>query len=309
MAPTNRWLSTLLIAPVLAACCQRTDADEPGPFNVFVLAGQSNMAGADSVVGPAGFLQTPADRATLFTTAPLPDGAKSDSFVPWQGIQGHKVKGKLSHGPEVGIARELHQAGWRNVAIIKVHANFGGNHKVWPWGKGGYLFNAWTKFIDDRLNELRKRGRSIRIRGFVWHQGIDDAIHGQFAKSYERNLTHLIGALRERYKAKNAPFVLARSVNSQIAQPKPDPAKKSPMAAVRRAQMRMPTLVQHVACINVDDLPNVNTHHFPAAGQLVIGGRFGQAILQIMKETKVSPSDSPRFEDHSSSTKIEEIMN
>ena len=258
-------------------------------INVFILAGQSNMAGADSVLAePPGFQQTPADRSTLFTTAPLPDGAKSSSFVPWETLRGHRVKNKLSHGPEVGLARVLYEAGWRNVAIIKVHANFGRKDKVWPWGEGSYLFNAWTKFIDDRLGELRKQRRSIRVRGFVWHQGIDDAIHGTFARAYERNLTNLIGVLRERYDAEQAPFVLARSVNSRIAQPTPDPEQKSPMAAVRGAQMKIATAVPRVAWINVDDLPNVNTHHFTAEGQLVIGRRFGDAFLRLVKESNVS---------------------
>jgi len=37
-------------------------------------------------------------------------------------------------------------------------------------GEGGYLFKAWTTFIDDRLAELRKQRHAIRVRGFVWHQ-------------------------------------------------------------------------------------------------------------------------------------------
>jgi len=58
-------------------------ADKP-VLKVFLLAGQSNMAGADSVVpDPPGFQSTAADRATRFTMAPLPDGAKSMLYVPW----------------------------------------------------------------------------------------------------------------------------------------------------------------------------------------------------------------------------------
>jgi hypothetical protein len=36
-----------------------------------------------------------------------------------------------------------------------------------------------------------------------------------------------------------------------------------------------------VGWINVDDQPNVNTHHFTATGQLVLGRRFGEAFLKI----------------------------
>jgi hypothetical protein len=47
-------------------------AEEQHELAVFLFAGQSNMAGADSFVGdPPGFRQTEADQAALFTTAPL----------------------------------------------------------------------------------------------------------------------------------------------------------------------------------------------------------------------------------------------
>jgi len=98
----------LLSVLVLAASGALTSADESKPINVSILAGQSDKAGADSVVAePAGFQQTPADRATRFTTAPLSDGAKSALYVPWGELQGHRIKGKLVHGLE---ARPSHQS-------------------------------------------------------------------------------------------------------------------------------------------------------------------------------------------------------
>ena len=131
------------------------------------------------------------------------------------------------------------------------------------------------------LAELTAQGYATRVCGFVWHQGIDDAIHGKLAGQYERNLTDLIGVLRRRYAAEKAPFILARSVNSRIAQPHPDPGNNSPMAAVRRAQVKVGESVARAAWIDVDDLPNVNTHHFSADSQLTIGRRFGEAFLKL----------------------------
>ena len=65
------------------------------PIKVFILAGQSNMAGADSEVAvPPGFQQTAADRATRFTMSPLPDDETSKQYVPWGEIRGHQSKNK-----------------------------------------------------------------------------------------------------------------------------------------------------------------------------------------------------------------------
>lgn len=278
-------VALLLVLCVVSQSMRHAAAADKGAINVFILAGQSNMAGADSEVAvPPGFQQTAADRATRFTMSPLPDDETSKQYVPWGEIRGHQSKNKLVHGPEVGFARVLYAAGWRDVAIIKVHANFGREVQVWPWGEGGVLFDAWTMFVDARLAELTAQGHSTRICGFVWHQGIDDAIHGKLAGDYERNLSGLIGILRKRYADKETPFVLARSVNSRIAQPDPNAGDDTPMAMVRRSQVKVGESVPFTAWIDVDDLPNVNTHHFSADSQLVIGQRFGDAFLKLQRK-------------------------
>lgn len=275
------WLVAIGIANV-ATCISAVRPAEGAELNVFLLAGQSNMAGADSeVADPPGFLQTDADRATLFTTAPIPAGKMSDIYEPWGSVRGHSNKNKLVHGPEVGFSRTLYAANWRDIAMVKVFANFGRDVNSWPWSDGGSLFNAWTKFTDARIEELKAKGHTVRVRGFVWHQGIDDAIHGKLAQKYQENLTQLISVLRRRYADESTPFVLVRSVNSRIAQPTPDPENKSPMAIVRLAQVKVAESVPFVGWVNSDDLPNVNTHHFSAASQLILGQRLAESFLRL----------------------------
>ena len=74
----------LLIVFVISHVSASTSAADKGPLNVFIMAGQSNMAGADSEVAvPPGFQQTEADRATRFTVSPLLDGETSKEYMPW----------------------------------------------------------------------------------------------------------------------------------------------------------------------------------------------------------------------------------
>ena len=275
-----------ILAVLTVAICSHPRAEanaaERPVINAFLFAGQSNMAGADAVVTtPPGFEPTAADHATRLTTAPLPEGEQSPLYLPWGELRAQRSKDQLVHGPEVGFARALYAAGWRDVAIIKVYANFSRNAPTWPWAEGGSLFHPWMQFIDSRLAELRAQGYPIRIGGIIWHQGIDDAIHGPLAIHYADNLRNLIDLLRLRYGTSTTPFVLARSVNSSIARAITGNGDDAPMATVRRAQITVGASVAAAAWIDVDDLPNVNTHHFSAANQLVIGGRFGAAFLKL----------------------------
>lgn len=270
-------------------------AAEQHELPVFLFAGQSNMAGADAIVAdPPGFRQTDADRATRFTAAPLPEGESAPIYLKWGDIRGHRASppGKLVHGPEVGFARELHRAGWRNVAIIKVSGNFTRDVERWPWEPDGVLYEAWTRFAGARLAELQAQGYRYRVRGFVWHQGIDDAIHGKLAASHQANLTRLIGVLRRRYGDEKTPFVLARSVDSPIAWEITGSGQNDPMAVVRRAQVAVATSVPHTGWIDVDDLPNVNRHHFTAEAQLVIGKRFADRFLQLGDRAGARPGST-----------------
>jgi hypothetical protein len=277
----------LLALPVTAgAPAART------PRDVFIFAGQSNMAGADAVVpDPPGFVSTPADKRTLFTGAPIPAGTNSPDFCPWGEMRGHRCTvgrpgDTLVQGPEVGFARRLDEGGVTNIAIIAVWANFPKTAQQWPWAEGGDINKAWLSFVDERLAELRAKGFEPHVRGFVWHQGIDDGIHGKLSAHYEENLTALIASLRKRFHANNAPFVLARSVDSPIAKRNTGSGPDKPMAIVRQAQVKVGETVTNAAWINVDDLPNVQQHHFSAESQLAIGRRFGDAFLRIEQKRR-----------------------
>ena len=280
--------ATITLLLVVPLSCATKDPHAGIPRDVFLFAGQSNMAGADAVIpDPPGFVATAADRETLFTCTPLPMGPRADDYYPWGEIKGHRCTNprygeRLVQGPEVGFERTLYAGGISNIAIIKVWSNFSRDAQTWPWGEGGELNQAWLAFADQRIAELRAMGFEPRVRGFVWHQGIDDAIHGKLAAHYQENLTRLIVFLRQRYQSPNAPFLLARSVNSPIARQITGSGPTDPMAVVRQAQVVVSETVPNVAWVNVDDLPNVVRHHFSAESQLVIGERFGDAYLRLV---------------------------
>lgn len=280
-------------------------------LKVFLFAGQSNMAGADSLIAEDGArdlasagLQTEADRAALFCSGRIGGDGKDR---PWGDIRGHTGSsfGEFSdrhgrpfcvHGPEVGFARALFAAGIRGIAIIKTYGNIPKAlpGSTWPWGKGREAqspdyYGQWQVFVRDRLAALAAGGHAWEVAGFVWHQGIDDGTNGESAETYAKRLTKLIADLREEYRAQGAPFILARSFNSPIATP-------ARMAPIRKAQMRVAEQVPRAAWVDVDDQRTVNQHHFTAAGQLVIGRRLGEAYLKVAGVGRTSGPSAPPAE-------------
>ena len=287
------------------------------PINVFLLAGQSNMAGADAeFTGP--LRATEADHATAIATAALFHGSGfgDRGYEGWGAVRGHKLPATPEYprfvpgadmqlGPEVGFARALHAAGWRDVALIKVFGNFAADCTItagagqWPWSQGGEIYEGWMRFVDARLQELSVDTDHVRIRGVVWFQGIDDALAGPaFADRYETNLRRMVSVLRTRFSCPAAPFVLARSVNSGIAlRQEGGEGKDGSMAVVRRAQVAVANALGSgegargrdnesesvTPWVDVDDLPNVNTHHFPVGAQLEIGRRLGVVMMRQLE--------------------------
>jgi len=264
-------------------------ATKPGELLFFLFAGQSNMAGADALIAGDGShdlleagLQTEADRTAPFTYGPVISDDLESGFCPWGDIRGHGSPALKVHGPEVGFARTLHEAGIHNIAIIKVAANIpydSPGRDTWPWGKGEKTdapdyYDQWHRFVHRRTAEMTQRGYSGKVEGVVWHQGIDDAINRVTEEAYAERLSRLIADLRQEYNCPAAPLLLARSANSPIA-------TVAAMAPIRAAQQRVADGDDRALWIDVDDLPNVNQHHFSSSAQLVIGRRFGEAYLKL----------------------------
>jgi alpha-galactosidase len=63
------------------------------------------------------------------------------------------------------------------------------------------------KNFDTKFPDWKDRG--FEIAGFVWWQGHKDQGSAVYAQRYEQNLVHLIKALREDFKAPDAPFAIA----------------------------------------------------------------------------------------------------
>jgi hypothetical protein len=289
MSPRTAATIILGLASLVAGESARSSAEKRGrALQVFLFGGQSNMAGADALVAGTGAKdlagsgeQTEADRRTLFTYG-SGFSETGDGYYPWGDIRGHLGTsygkgGFYIHGPEVGFARTLHAAGIRDIAVIKVANNFRDYEEGRsPWVKPHSFYTGWRDFVARRLAELRARGHRPRVAGFGWFQGIDDGIRHRDQASYEADLRQMIADLRGDYGSSRTPFVLARSVDSEIA-------GHAHMLPIRSGQVAVAAADPMADWVDVDDLgPWVRKHHMTAASQLKVGERLGRAYLNLI---------------------------
>jgi hypothetical protein len=261
-------------------------------YNIFIFAGQSNMAGTDALIDPEGpgtadlvvtKTQLPADRAALFANNTQKPG------MLFGDIRGHNVASfgapinpgnglpYMGHGPEVGFNRTLYAAGIRDIAIISFAANYSAlENGRSAWVAPNSLWTALIEHIDKHLAELTTCGHTYDIGGVVWQQGIDDALLGRTHNAYLTDIRHIRDDLRSTYGTDSTPFIIAKEPTSRF----PDAAL---MADIQRAEVDI-GCDSHCRWIDYSDLtPYINVHHISADNHLIGGQRFANAWLSAAK--------------------------
>jgi len=220
------------------------------PLDVYICAGQSNMAGAGQKE------ELPADLQAAQTNVFIFDGTKWSVFEP----------GPKRVGPEVLFAYTLQRALNKPIGIIK-HAKGGTNlAKDWNPELSTNLYAA----LKDKVAAAGK-SRKINIKGMIWMQGENDSKFEEMAKVYSQNLVNLIQTARKDFNSPEMPFVAGR-VN-------PPPAYKF-ANLVRTAQEKC--TVERYSYINCDDLTTQEGGlHYDTAGLVEMGKRFAQSIQNL----------------------------
>lgn len=173
-----------VLASSLAAGAQ---VRRPERLDLFLLAGQSNMAGRGDI--------EPRDREPvegLFALSP------DDKWVPAVDPI-HFDKPKIAGA---GIARSFGQALLRvrpSAQIGFIPAAFGGS-RLEEWQPGG------QHFVEALRRTAVAKGAG-RLRAILWHQGESDANEEGRAKSYLERLTAAIEAFRRELEAPSLPVI------------------------------------------------------------------------------------------------------
>lgn len=228
------------------------DGAAPAKMRLFLLIGQSNMAGRGKVE-PADLVPHP----RIFMLA---------KDLKWVPAKDPVHFDKTSAG--VGLCSEFA----RTLAKQDESLTIG----LVPCAVGGTSLDAWkpgAALYTNAVTRTKEAMKSGTLAGILWHQGEADRGKPELVNSYVDRFSTMIGQLRKDLDAERVPVIVG-----ELCQPKAGPEKTGIDAALRSIPERVPLS----SCVSAKDLPHDGLH-FTAAGLRTFGERYAEAYLKLTK--------------------------
>lgn len=230
-------------------------------FHLFLLAGQSNMAGRGKVAAE--------DKVAHPRVLALgKDGKWRPAVDPL-----HWDKGSAGVGLARSFAIALAEKDDK-VTIGLIPAACGGS-PISTWTPGGYHGQTKSHPYDDALARARRAMQDGTLQGILWHQGESDSNPAAAAK-YQARLTELITRFRKELEAPQLPLVIG-----QLGQ-----FKASPFSDAKRqvdaAHQAIAKEDAHIGFAESTDLTsNPDNVHFDAESLREFGRRYAEVYVKL----------------------------
>jgi hypothetical protein len=236
---------------------------------VFLLAGQSNMAGVGQYPGGVINGQTiPPEPAIAHPyDDPQPD-VKFWYNNAWTALRPGFGYQTGEFGPEVTFGYRLNQLFPDDDIYLVKYAESGSNLAVdWKPDGTGPQYNAFKSRVNAALQNLNDAHLNPEVAGMIWMQGESDANKHDFAVNYATNLAVFINKVRLDFGAANMRFVIGQIDNWAWG-------ATADCDLVRTAQQTVAEADGNAAWFNTDNLQRVYTGHYGTQGQTDLGILF-----------------------------------
>lgn len=229
-------------------------------FHLYLLIGQSNMAGRGAVEEQD---KRPSPRVLKFT--------KENTWaVATDPLHFDKPIAGVGLGSSFGRAMAAADPG-ATIGLI-------------PCAVGGTPLARWQKG-QDLYEQAVKRAKAAQqvgtLKGILWHQGESDSGSEETAKSYGRRLAQMIGDLRAELGVPTAPFVageLGEFLKRESA------GKPSYWPLVNEQLAGLPKEVERAACVSAKGLKHKGDDvHFDSPSLRTFGESYAEAMLRLQK--------------------------
>jgi iduronate 2-sulfatase len=219
VAMRARWIVIIAAGLLMVVPSSKVMAEH---YHIFILAGQSNMDGrgkTSELVGDlAPYAGKQGDVLICYSNSTMRGPYTSGGWKPLEA--GYSVPPGTKQrygdkyampaetfGPEVGFGKAVAEGmKGKHVAIIKFSEGGTSLQKDWNPAKRGMLYDQMIAFVKVSLKQLKDRGDTYELAGFVWHQGESDA--SLAAGEYQKRLEGLVKRVREDFKAPALPVVI-----------------------------------------------------------------------------------------------------
>jgi len=250
----------------IAASTTAQDNQPPkADFDLFLLVGQSNMAGRGKVteadqVPVEGVLMFNADQQWVPAVDPLHFDKPKIAGVGLGRTFGVEIA-KMSPGKTIGLIPCA--VGGTGIDVWKPDARDAATN-THPW--------------DDAMVRAKAALKDGTLRGILWHQGESDS-NPEKSATYEAKLHDLVSRFRDELNAPDVPFIVGQL---GIFEGKPwDDAKH----VVDKAHQDLPSKVNATAFVSADGLVDGGDKtHFDADSMREFGRRYAAAYRKLIGE-------------------------
>jgi len=235
-------------------------------FHLYLLIGQSNMAGRGKVAEED---KQPHPRVLALN--------RDDRWVPAvDPLHFDKPMAGVGPGLSFGKAMATADAAAR-IGLIPCAA---GGSPISVWQPGASWNQTRSKPYDEALRRTKIALRRGVLKGILWHQGESDS-SPELAAAYEERLLDLIARLRKDLEAPEVPFIVGGLGDFVV---RPAGGKENPGAArVSEALQRVARKASRVAYVDPAGLGHKGDGvHFSAESARELGRRYAKALLALV---------------------------
>lgn len=247
-------------------------------FHIFLLMGQSNMAGYGGVVESDPYQpgdKDPVAGVWALTGQHQLDADTSISEVKWIPATHplHVLQSSAQFGMGMDFAKEYMQI-YPGVGVGLIPCAWGGAPITW--------LNKGTTHYANAIKRAKLAAKDGVIKGVLWHQGESDSVTPELAALYRNRLDSLVNDLRTDLNDSRLAFVcgdLAEFYGVGRSE-----THKAGIPIIRRTLHELPFRLPYTYCVSTDGLKSPDEHyvHFDRWSNIQLGKRYAQAfrILQ-----------------------------
>lgn len=234
-------------------------------FHLYMLAGQSNMAGRGKVENQ--------DKSS--NPRVLMQNQEGKWVPAVDPVHYDKSAAGVGPGRTFGIAL----AESDKDAVIGLIPTACGGSAIQTWAPGGYHGQTQSHPYDDAITRTRLAMKDGTLKGILWHQGEADC-GGTRAEQYKRRLKSLIERFRTEFNDPRLPFIIG-----QLGQP----AQRPWEAGTQLVNDSEEQLAKEMECVGFVSsagftfLPD--NVHFDGPSQREFGRRFAKVYLDVVGKT------------------------